>query len=83
MGEIKMFDLDEYLFFLNKNKNNPNYILEILDLYDKTCCGDKVKEYYCFPEQQLYIIIDQSNYVHEFYKNNDDWVYWFLGKRNN
>lgn len=78
-----MFDLDEYLFFLNKNKNNPNYILEILDLYDKTVCGNKVKKYYCFPEQQLYIIIDRSDYVHEFYKNNDGWVYWSLGKEDN
>ena len=46
-----MLDLNEYLFFLNKNKNNPNYILEILDLYEKTVCGDKVKKYYYFPEQ--------------------------------
>ena len=78
-----MFELEQLSHFYNQNKYNVNYILEILDLYNKTMCGDKVKEYYCYPEQQLYIILDESNYVHEFYKKNEVWVYWPLGKSNN
>ena len=71
-----MFDLDKFLSFLNKNKNNSNYILEILNIYYHGIYNDKIKEYYCYPMQQLYIIIDTFNQVHYFYRKNNEWHHY-------
>lgn len=70
-----MIDLNKFLSFLNKNKNNSNYILEILNIYHNNC-DNEIKEYYCYPIQQLYLIIDTFNQIHHFYRKNNEWYYY-------
>ena len=73
-----MLNLNELLAFYNKNKNNYNYIIKILNIYKSQFLGNKIQTYYCYPEQQLYIIIDIDNICHHFHKENDTWIYWYI-----
>jgi len=73
-----MLNLNELLAFYNKNKNNYNYIIEILNIYESQFLGNEIQKYYCYPEQQLYMIIDVNNICHCFRQENNTWVYWYF-----